>query len=172
MPGTESTIISSLNPRWVEQMLIWGRQHFSYFGYFHSNNIPYPQGGFDHVFYAGNRAEPLEKISNLPQHKPKIGIIGYDQKNRYENLSSRNASRIECPDSLFLVPRWSSDLARIAFRSLRKSRMKWPTRFGQRTCPNTTSAGNWRCRFPITSGNIALSFLKFEIKFWKELFTN
>ncbi|WP_162340086.1 anthranilate synthase component I family protein [Cyclobacterium salsum] len=104
MPETESTIHIPLSRGWVEQMLVWGRQQFNYFGYFHSNNIPYPQGGFDHVFYAGNRAEPLERIGKLPDKKPKIGIIGYDQKNKYEKLSSHNTPWIDCPDSVFFSP--------------------------------------------------------------------
>ncbi|MDN3689320.1 anthranilate synthase component I family protein [Cyclobacterium jeungdonense] len=104
MPDIESTIIIPLRPNWIEQMLVWGRQQFNYFGYFHSNDIPYPQGGFEHVFYAGNRAEPLEKMSELPEDKPKIGIIGYDQKNKYEKLSSHNRTWFDCPDSVFFSP--------------------------------------------------------------------
>lgn len=105
MSDIESSIIIPLHPDWVEKMLVWGRQRFNYFGYFTSNNIPYPQGGFGHVFFAGDQAAPLEKISELPKNKPKIGIIGYDQKNEYEKLTSHNTSWVDCPDSVFFCPK-------------------------------------------------------------------
>tara|TARA_R110001592_G_scaffold96331_2_gene276640 strand:+ start:20450 stop:21721 length:1272 start_codon:yes stop_codon:yes gene_type:complete len=89
---------------WIPKMLEWANLNFAYFGYFTSHEIDYPSGGFEHVFYAGSHAVSLEKINQLPNNKPKIGILGYDQKNKYEKLSSNNSEIIKCPDSLFFSP--------------------------------------------------------------------
>jgi para-aminobenzoate synthetase component 1 len=104
MAQTESKLTINRTPEWAEKMLVWAHINFDYFGYFTSREIEYPSGGFDHVFYAGSRAVSIEKMNQLPTNKPKIGILSYDQKNKYENLHSNNKEHIICPESLFFSP--------------------------------------------------------------------
>jgi para-aminobenzoate synthetase component 1 len=104
MPEIDASFSLPLSPSWIHQMLVWGGKHFRFYAYFHSNGIAYPQGGFEQVFYAGNRSVSLANLDGLPADKPKIGIIGYDQKNYYEQLTSQNKAWIACPDSCFFSP--------------------------------------------------------------------
>jgi para-aminobenzoate synthetase component 1 len=104
MATTESKLTVNLTPEWVAKMLEWANLNFDYFGYFTSHEIEYPYGGFDHVFYAGSSAVSIENIDQLPANKPKVGILGYDQKNKYENLNSNNQAWVSCPESLFFSP--------------------------------------------------------------------
>tara|TARA_R110002124_G_scaffold170608_5_gene338234 strand:+ start:5999 stop:7282 length:1284 start_codon:yes stop_codon:yes gene_type:complete len=104
MSSLENKLTVHKTSNWIPQMLEWANLNFGYFGYFTSNEVNYPSGGFEHVFYAGSHAVSLESISQLPISKPKIGILSYDQKNKYEDLYSNNRSEINCPDSLFFSP--------------------------------------------------------------------
>lgn len=104
MSMAERTLPLSIHPQWVHQLLDWADQHFSYFSYFNPNGMAYPNGAFKHVFYAGNQAVDLDHLDELPAGKPKIGIISYDRKNRYEDLDSKHDPRIDCPETLFFSP--------------------------------------------------------------------
>ncbi|MBR9774229.1 MAG: anthranilate synthase component I family protein [Cytophagales bacterium] len=104
MSSTESKLTVQKSSDWVPKMLAWVDLKFDYFGYFTSQEIDYPSGGFHHVLYAGTKAVTLEQLDELPSDKPKVGILSYDQKNKYENLSSQNKAWISCPDSLFFSP--------------------------------------------------------------------
>ncbi|EPR70497.1 chorismate-binding protein [Cyclobacterium qasimii] len=104
MSATESKLTVNKTSDWIPKMLEWANLNFAYFGYFTSHDIDYPSGGFEHVFYAGSQAVSLENINQLPNNKPKIGIVSYDQKNKYEKLTSNNNEIINCPDSLFFSP--------------------------------------------------------------------
>jgi len=104
MSSIENKLTVNTTSDWVAKMLEWANHNFAYFGYFTSHEIDYPSGGFEHVFYAGSKAVSLENINQLPDNKPKVGILGYDQKNKYEKLSSNNSEAISCPDSLFFSP--------------------------------------------------------------------
>lgn len=105
MSSTESKLTIQRTSDWVPKMLAWVDQKFTYFGYFTSQEIDYPSGGFNHVLYAGSKAVSLENLDQLPSGKPKVGIVSYDQKNNYEKLSSKNSEWINCPDSLFFSPK-------------------------------------------------------------------
>lgn len=104
MSPTENKLTVKKSSDWVPKMLAWADQKFTYFGYFTSQEIAYPSGGFEHVLYAGTKAVSLENMHQLPPDKPKVGILSYDQKNKYEKLSSHNIETIDCPDSLFFSP--------------------------------------------------------------------
>ncbi|WP_339905049.1 anthranilate synthase component I family protein [uncultured Cyclobacterium sp.] len=104
MPSNENKLTIQSNSDWVPKMLAWVDLNFTCFGYFTSQEIAYPSGGFNHVLYAGTKAVNLENLDQLPSDKPKVGIISYDQKNKYEKLSSQNREWINCPDSLFFSP--------------------------------------------------------------------
>ncbi|SHN13447.1 para-aminobenzoate synthetase component 1 [Cyclobacterium lianum] len=101
---TESSISIPVSPEWVHQLLDWADQHFSYFSYLNPNDIAYPMGAFPHVFYAGNLTADLDHLDDLPKERPKIGIVSYDRKNRYENLHSQNPTWLECPETVFFSP--------------------------------------------------------------------
>lgn len=105
MSSTESKLTIQRTSDWVPKMLAWVDKKFTYFGYFTSQEIDYPSGGFNHVLYAGSKAVSLENLDQLPSGKPKVGIVSYDQKNNYEKLSSKNSEWINCPDSLFFSPK-------------------------------------------------------------------
>jgi para-aminobenzoate synthetase component 1 len=104
MSTTESKLTVTKTPEWAARMLEWAHLNFNYFGYFTSHEIEYPSGGFEHVFYAGSSAVSIENIDQLPANKPKVGILGYDQKNKYEKLESNNKEWVNCPESLFFSP--------------------------------------------------------------------
>ncbi|MEX2513701.1 MAG: anthranilate synthase component I family protein [Cyclobacteriaceae bacterium] len=99
-----STETFEITQQWIKKMLAWVNETYPYFCYFNPNGLDYPHGAFHHTLYAGKKAVPLEQITLLPNEKPKIGIIGYDQKNRYENLESKNPAWVDCPDSIFFSP--------------------------------------------------------------------
>ncbi|MCC5935657.1 MAG: anthranilate synthase component I family protein [Lunatimonas sp.] len=85
---------------WLMRLLYWTQKNYPYFGYFHSNSIPYPEKGFSHLLLAGNESIELE---NTEDHAGNwlAGIISYEQKNQYENLQSQNSSLVSCPDLFF-----------------------------------------------------------------------
>lgn len=89
---------------WIKKLLSWADQQYPYVAYFSPNSIPYPYQGFEHVFFAGTTAFPLEKLKSLPEEQEKVGILGYDLKNHFEKLKSSNPSLVECPESLFFLP--------------------------------------------------------------------
>lgn len=80
MSSTESKLTVQKSSDWVPKMLAWVDLKFDYFGYFTSQEIDYPSGGFHHVLYAGIKAVTLEQLDELPSDKPKVGILSYDQK--------------------------------------------------------------------------------------------
>jgi para-aminobenzoate synthetase component 1 len=100
MPGFRVNI----SDKWIKQLLKWADITYPYVAYFNPNNQRHPESGFKHVLYAGESAVSLEDLASLPSALPKAGIIGYDQKNSYENLSSENPAFFTCPDSLFFLP--------------------------------------------------------------------
>lgn len=103
-PSSTCHGIFKIFPNWKANMLSWAEENFPYFCYFNPNGVVYPQGTFPHKLFAGNHACSIEEIDLLPTGLPKIGIIGYDQKNRYEKLKSQHPHWVECPDSLFFSP--------------------------------------------------------------------
>lgn len=106
----ETGFKSTISKEWVTQLLKWADIKYPYVAYFNPNDQPYPEGGFKHLLFAGETAVSLDNIESLPSGYPKAGIISYDQKNRYEKLSSSNPSFFPSPDSLFFTPTLSVEI--------------------------------------------------------------
>ncbi len=83
--------------------LRWACQNFPYVAYFCPKDEGHPEGGFEHLLFAGSTELPnvLEEAS---EGYFKVGIVGYDQKNRYENLNSENPPILEVPQQFFFRP--------------------------------------------------------------------
>ena len=96
--------IFTIDPEWIPKLLAWADQQYPYWAYFNSHDVPYPHGGFEQVFFAGNKSYTLEQIQNLPVQSEKVGLLGYDLKNQYERLSSNNSALVDSPDSVFFIP--------------------------------------------------------------------
>jgi para-aminobenzoate synthetase component I len=93
----------SIDKDWIRKLLHWTDRNYAYLAYFSSNSISYPYGGFKHQLFAAQKSITFAQASARPQYM-RIGIISYDQKNRYEKLSSNNPAVVECPDSVFFIP--------------------------------------------------------------------
>ena len=89
---------------WIPKLLAWADYHFPYVAYFSPQDVSYPYGGFEQLFFAGDQACTFEQLDHLPSESEKIGLLAYDLKNRFERLSSRNRLLIETPDSVFFIP--------------------------------------------------------------------
>ena len=94
----------SIDQEWVPKLLAWASHHFPYLAYFDPQAVPYPHGGFEQLFFAGNEACSLEHFEDLPSGSERIGLLAYDLKNRFEQLSSHNAAIVDTPESVFFIP--------------------------------------------------------------------
>jgi len=94
----------TIGPDWIDKLLAWAEHRFPFIAYFHPHPISFPYGGFDHLFFAGEKSYTLAQLKNLPDHVEKVGILGYDLKNNFEQLHSQNPPLVECAESLFFVP--------------------------------------------------------------------
>ena len=101
-----------INPEWISKLLAWADHQYPYLAYFNSHDVPYPHAGFEQVFFAGNKSYTLEQIQNLPVQSEKVGLLGYDLKNRFEQLNSNNFILVDSPDSLFFSPTLKIKFAR------------------------------------------------------------
>ena len=88
---------------WIQKLLYWADRNFPFVAYFNPNDISYPHDGFKHQLFAANRSISFSEASAL-SHLERVGLISYDQKNVYENLSSNNPATFDCPDTVFFVP--------------------------------------------------------------------
>jgi para-aminobenzoate synthetase component I len=87
----------------IPKLLSWATARFPFVAYFTDNNIPYPNQGFKHCFFAGTESFQFADLSKL-EAKEMVGILGYDLKNRFEKLQSTNPAIVETPESLFFLP--------------------------------------------------------------------
>jgi para-aminobenzoate synthetase component I len=94
---------------WIVQILSWVDSNFSSFAYFTSSTSTYPSGVFENVIYASNSHFSLHEIVDLPRNKEIVGLIGYDYKNRLEQLSSSNMNLVanDFNESVFFIPEFS-----------------------------------------------------------------
>lgn len=89
-------------PLWKEKLLYWAESRFSYFAFTQGNGHSYPQEPFDSCFFAGNRE--LTEHDLWQKGVFKVGILGYDFKNKIEKLESNNPEFFSLPDLCFFEP--------------------------------------------------------------------
>ncbi len=86
-----------------QKTLNWACQTFPYVAYFCPKDMGHPGGAFEHILFAGS-----EQLTNLLDQAAdgcyKVGIVGYDQKNQYEQLKSENPILIDLPQQFFFKP--------------------------------------------------------------------
>jgi para-aminobenzoate synthetase component 1 len=85
---------------WIRTLSYWATQNYPYVAYFSGNNHPYPAGNFGQMLFAGNTLlNPNETWKTGA--KTKVGIIGYDFKNKLESLQSLNEPILDLPETCF-----------------------------------------------------------------------
>lgn len=89
---------------WVQKLTYWAKCEFTYLAYFNGNDYAYPKGNFGNTFFAGNKSIELKEFWNSSCGIFKVGIIGYDFKNRLEKLQSSNPSFLDLPETCFFQP--------------------------------------------------------------------
>ncbi|MDI1322996.1 MAG: anthranilate synthase component I family protein [Algoriphagus sp.] len=89
---------------WVQKLIYWAQQEFTYLAYFNGNDYPYPKGNFGNTFFAGNKPVTAKELWDPSKGVFKVGIIGYDFKNHRENLQSSNPAFLDLPEICFFQP--------------------------------------------------------------------
>ncbi len=89
-------------PRWKEKLLYWAASKFPFFALTLGNDHEYPQQAFESYFFAGSRKLTEEEVWNNQLFK--VGIIGYDFKNRIEDLESNNPAFFDSSELCFFEP--------------------------------------------------------------------
>lgn len=109
----------------VPVLLHWASQKFEFLAYFEGNNLSYPQGSFQNLFFAGGRelsgAELFEGSAGIE----KVGVMGYDFKNKVENLRSENPVFFPLPDLCFFEPELSIQLTECGFYTKHRLPESW-----------------------------------------------
>ncbi|WP_192349093.1 anthranilate synthase component I family protein [Algoriphagus sp. Y33] len=91
----------------IEKLCRWADVHFDFFAFTNGNGHHYPDEPFSTGFFAGNKQLTEAEIWGEPADYKKVGIIGYDFKNRLEKLKSENPAFIELPELCFFQPELS-----------------------------------------------------------------
>jgi para-aminobenzoate synthetase component 1 len=89
-------------PHWKEKLLYWAEGKFPFFALTQGNGHEYPQQAFDSYFFAGTSLLTEEEVWQNQLFK--VGIIGYEFKNRIENLESNNPAFFDLPELCFFEP--------------------------------------------------------------------
>lgn len=108
--------------RW--RALAWATAQQAYEGGFvlllNNNGIVYPNDPFPNRLFVGAKRvisfanrDAFQSLYNAHQAKPSYlaGYFGYDLKNQFEDLTSRNPNRLGFPDAYFVEPEWVIDFA-------------------------------------------------------------
>lgn len=90
--------------KWIEKLIRWSAQHHTFLAFTTGNRHDYPEGPFVTRFYAGNRALSGHELWSREEAMKKVGVIGYDFKNRIEKLKSGNPKLIDLPELCFFCP--------------------------------------------------------------------
>ncbi|WP_232835021.1 anthranilate synthase component I family protein [Pleomorphovibrio marinus] len=90
------------SPELTQKALYWACQNFPYVAYFCPQNSGYPKDGFEHLLFAGTESLPnaLHQVTD----GYKVGIVGYDKKNDFEDLESQNPTLLQFPKEFFFRP--------------------------------------------------------------------
>lgn len=103
---TSSNVYPIIDPLWIEKLCRWADVYYDFFAFTNGNDHQYPEGPFATRFYAGNRKLSEKEIWSDSTSK-KVGIIGYDFKNRLEKLKSENPAFLDLPELCFFAPTFS-----------------------------------------------------------------
>ncbi|WPR76508.1 anthranilate synthase component I family protein [Algoriphagus sp. NG3] len=95
---------------WIEKLCHWADQQFDFFAFSNGNGYTYPEEPFETRFFAGNRQLTASELWSEPTDFRKVGIIGYDFKNRLEKLESNNPAFFELPELCFFEPSFSLEV--------------------------------------------------------------
>lgn len=104
-----SFIYPITDPHWIEKLCRWADTNFDFFAFTNGNGHPYPEDSFSTRFFAGNNQLTEKEVWCTSSNFKKIGIIGYDFKNRLEKLKSKNEAFFELPEICFFQPTFSLD---------------------------------------------------------------
>lgn len=89
---------------WKEKLLYWADKNFPFLAWTTGNAHSYRHGTFGDFLFLGK--EKLNEDELWNQVSWKVGILGYDLKNRFENLTSQNPAFFPLPDFCFFSPNW------------------------------------------------------------------
>lgn len=111
--------------RLLPVLLHWAAYSFDYMAYFDGNGHAYPQGPFENLFFAGNKLLDEEAFFEAMPGKEKVGILGYDFKNRIEKLESKNPEFFPLSELCFFEPELSLQLTEEGFYSKKRLPDSW-----------------------------------------------
>ncbi|MCE7057035.1 anthranilate synthase component I family protein [Algoriphagus sp. AGSA1] len=94
---------------WIEKLCRWADLHFDFFAFSNGNGHSYPEEPFATRFFAGNKQLAENELWSEHADFARVGIIGYDFKNRLEKLQSVNPAFFELPELCFFLPTLSMD---------------------------------------------------------------
>ncbi len=92
---------------WIEKLCRWADAHYEFFAFTNGNSYEYPEQPFATRFLAGNNQLTEKEIWAESTGLKKVGIIGYDFKNKLEKLKSENNPFFELPELCFFQPSFS-----------------------------------------------------------------
>lgn len=118
---------------WKEKLLYWADKNFPFFAWTSGNSHRYRHGAFGDFLFLGN--EKLNEDELWNKTSCKVGILGYDLKNRFENLNSQNLDFFTLPDSCFFSPDWILTIHPDEISSPNPIPEKWITEIDQQIIP-------------------------------------
>jgi len=96
-----------VDPSWIEKLFRWADTRYDFFAFTNGNKYEYPEEPFATRFFAGNKQLTENETWTESTNFQKVGIIGYDFKNRLEKLKSENKPFFELPELCFFQPSFS-----------------------------------------------------------------
>lgn len=118
---------------WKEKLLYWADKYFPFFAWTSGNSHRYRHGAFGDFLFLGNEKLNEDELWNKTSWK--VGILGYDLKNRFENLTSQNPAFFPLPDSCFFSPDWILTIHPDGISSPNPIPEKWITEIDQQIIP-------------------------------------
>ncbi len=103
--------------RLIPNLLFWAAEKFNFLAYFEGNGHTYPEGAFKNLFFAGDNQLTEGELFETTTRKEKVGILGYDFKNKIESLRSDNPEFFPLPDLCFFEPEVSLQITENGFFS-------------------------------------------------------
>lgn len=92
------------DPLWIEKLCRWADAHFDFFAFTNGNGHKYPEEPFATRFFIGNNQLTESELWSESADFKKVGVIGYDFKNRLEKLKSDNLAFLDLPEICFFKP--------------------------------------------------------------------
>lgn len=118
---------------WKEKLIYWADKNFPFFAWTSGNSHRYMHGAFGDFLFLGKEKLSEEELWNKASWK--VGILGYDLKNRFENLKSQNPAFFALPDFCFFSPDWILTIHPDGISSPNPIPHKWITEIDQLVIP-------------------------------------